>query len=613
MLMEVLAIETPLLLSDAMNAGAAVPRSDAAMDAAAAAAASSSEAAALSSSQQGLAPDGDSDISDGDVEMDDPSQPGPSIQPLSVREAVQQQQQQQSGQQQQQQSIQPGSGGMVHPGVVCQRHYPDLDVTELTLVNGLRVSLKHTDYFADEVVITALAVGGLSEVPRDGFYTASMSGVVSSQLGPFGHKPEVLAEMLAGRRVALSPSEGAYGRHVKGSASPHDLEATFQLLHLLFTQPPKLEPGEMDSVMVQLRQGVEAQQRNPLHAYHSRVRLTNYDCYFFEPITLQELDKVDLDAACGHHSSSFSNPSEFTLVLTGNTSLEALLPLVTRYLATIPAAAGRGGRMDPRQVTPLPFRFPDHPVVEDVEVDMVSPLTQCQITLPVHLDRPVAREQLWWLNSACKLLETRLLQKLRFEMGDLYTVSVGSFFGCDAPSSTAPQLKGDVSIAFTCDPANKGRLVAMALDTLQCLQEDGSTPDEIDTLRRIETFEWENMLGENSFWHDVTVNGYQSRRFAETNDLDVVWASIRDSRDKMMASMSCERLREVLCQLFPYPCKSRYTAITMMPRPPGLLGSLVFKWVTASSTTKAAVLAAGLAVVAAGVAAAVAARRRAAR
>jgi hypothetical protein len=40
-------------------------------------------------------------------------------------------------------------------------------------------------------------------------------------------------------------------------------------------------------------------------------------------------------------------------------------------------------------------------------------------------------------------------------MGDLYTVSVGNFFGCDAPSSTAPTLRGDVSIAFTCDPDNK--------------------------------------------------------------------------------------------------------------------------------------------------------------
>lgn len=42
----------------------------------------------------------------------------------------------------------------------------------------------------------------------------------------------------------------------------------------------------------QLRQGVEAQQRNPLHAYHTAVRLINYDCYFFKPISLQELDKV---------------------------------------------------------------------------------------------------------------------------------------------------------------------------------------------------------------------------------------------------------------------------------------------------------------------------------
>jgi hypothetical protein len=45
-----------------------------------------------------------------------------------------------------------------------------------------------------------------------------------------------------------------------------------------------------------------------------------------------------------------------------------------------------------------------------LQVDMVSPLTQSQITLPVGLDRATAREQLWWLSAACRLLETRLLQ-----------------------------------------------------------------------------------------------------------------------------------------------------------------------------------------------------------
>lgn len=55
-------------------------------------------------------------------------------------------------------------------------------------------------------------------------------------------------------------------------------------------------------------------------------------------------------------------------MLTGNTSLEAVLPLLSQYLATIPAAEGRGGRLDPRELTPLPFRFPEAPVVQDVEV-----------------------------------------------------------------------------------------------------------------------------------------------------------------------------------------------------------------------------------------------------
>lgn len=79
----------------------------------------------------------------------------------------------------------------------------------------------------------------------------------------------------------------------------------------------------------------------------------------------------------------------------------------------------------------------------------------------------------------------------------------------------------------------------------------------------------------------------------------------------MMETMSCELLQKHLRHLFPYPCTTRYTAITMMPRPPGLLGTLAFKWMTASTSTKAAVAAAAVAVLAAGVAAAVVVRRRA--
>jgi hypothetical protein len=53
---------------------------------------------------------------------------------------------------------------MVAPGVLSQRHYPHLQATELMLVNGMRVCFKETDFFKDEVLISGVAIGGLSEV-----------------------------------------------------------------------------------------------------------------------------------------------------------------------------------------------------------------------------------------------------------------------------------------------------------------------------------------------------------------------------------------------------------------------------------------------------------------
>lgn len=43
-----------------------------------------------------------------------------------------------------------------------------LGVTELVLSNGMRVALHETQHMADEVLITASAPGGLSEVSKQG-------------------------------------------------------------------------------------------------------------------------------------------------------------------------------------------------------------------------------------------------------------------------------------------------------------------------------------------------------------------------------------------------------------------------------------------------------------
>jgi hypothetical protein len=74
--------------------------------------------------------------------------------------------------------------------------------------------------------------------------------------------------------------------------------------------------------------------------------------------------------------------------------------------------------------------------------------------------------------------------------------------------------------------------------------------------------------------------------------------------------MSCDSLKARLRTLFPYPCKQRYTAITMMPRPPGVLASLAFRFMTASTPTQLAVTGAGVAVLAAALGVAALRRRQ---
>lgn len=89
--------------------------------------------------------------------------------------------------------------------------------------------------------------------------------------------------------------------------------------------------------------------------------------------------------------------------------------------------------------------------------------------------------------------------------------------------------------------------------------------------RTLEVLEWENNLQENTFYHDIMAQGYQTRTWAETGDLDQVWARMVAARSAVLEALSQDTLHQALKRLLPCPPRNRYTAITMMPQPPGVL------------------------------------------
>lgn len=55
----------------------------------------------------------------------------------------------------------------------------------------MQVCYKCTDLLDDQILVTGLAPGGLTEVSQDEYRTASFGVTLASEMGLFGLKPEV--------------------------------------------------------------------------------------------------------------------------------------------------------------------------------------------------------------------------------------------------------------------------------------------------------------------------------------------------------------------------------------------------------------------------------------
>lgn len=80
-----------------------------------------------------------------------------------------------------------------------------------------------------QVLFTGFSYGGLSELPESEYFSCSMGSTIAGEIGVFGHKPSVLMEMLAGKRVEVGTKLGAYMRNFSGDCSPSDLETALQV------------------------------------------------------------------------------------------------------------------------------------------------------------------------------------------------------------------------------------------------------------------------------------------------------------------------------------------------------------------------------------------------
>jgi zinc protease len=381
------------------------------------------------------------------------------------------------------------------PGeVVATREIEAVGATEWTLSNGARVVLKPTDFKEDEILFRATSAGGVSLAEDVNLIPANTADQVVAAGGLGGFSAVSLQKKLAGKAVFVRPTIGELDEGLSGNASPQDAETLFQLIYLTFTAP-RPDPVVFDVIKSQMKTYLENRSQSPETVFSDTLRTTmQRDQPRFRPMTVAEIPKMDLEKSMAFYRDRFADASDFTFVFVGKIDLEAIRPLVCRYLASLPSLNRKETWHDWR-VEP-----PEGVVKRTVEKGLEPKSLTAIVFSGPFSDSPVNRVA---IRAAAQVLETRLRKLLREKLSGTYDVAVRPSYG------RIPRQEYRMSIDLGTDPARIDELSQAIFGEIKRLKKKGPAAKEVEEVRLAEARDFETNSRQNGWWLSQLTERYR--------------------------------------------------------------------------------------------------------
>lgn len=241
------------------------------------------------------------------------------------------------------------------PGrVLSRKTNAALGTTELKLSNGVTVILKPTDFKNDQIVMNAGRYGGKSNYGIKDKYNAEYAIPVVTGMGAGTFAPTELRKMLAGKSVSVTPVFGQTSDGFSGSSTVKDMETFFQLLHLYVTEPRK-DTALFRSYIQRNKSQYANLSANPQAAFIDTMYKVLFNNNPLAQVAVPNstyFDKVDIDRALSIYKERFGDMSGMQFVFTGSFQEKQLIPLLEKYVASLPVTAKKFTFID-NKVRPL--------------------------------------------------------------------------------------------------------------------------------------------------------------------------------------------------------------------------------------------------------------------
>jgi zinc protease len=223
-----------------------------------------------------------------------------------------------------------------------------LGTTELKLSNGVTVTLKPTDFKNDQILMNAGRYGGKSNYKLADKYNAEYAVPVVTGMGVGDFSPTDLRKALAGKTVSVMPNFSQVQEGLNGNSTVKDLETMFQLTHLYMTAPRK-DTALFKSFVQRNKSQFAMLSANPQAVFIDTLYKTLYNNNPMAPVAVPNssyYDKIDLDRTLAIYKERFGDASGMHFVFTGSFKVEQIVPLIEKYIASLPASGKKFNYVD---------------------------------------------------------------------------------------------------------------------------------------------------------------------------------------------------------------------------------------------------------------------------
>ena len=432
-------------------------------------------------------------------------------------------------------SDEPLMSELPQPGKIVRVKPAEMGYTRYDLSNGATVYFRQTDFNPDEVLMTANSRGGTS------LYSGNINSdlkVITDvmNLGGVGNFSQTeLKKVLAGKKVKVNAKVGIFTENVFASSTPKDLETMFQLNYLTFTSMRK-DQDAFDSWLGREKASVMNRQNDPMSAIQDTLVSTIYfNGNRAEDVTIEDLENIDYDRALHIASQRFANAADFTFIITGAVSEKELLPLLEKYVASLPAH----GAQEKADLAKFGFRSGTLSNVfeREMEVPMATSFFFNYADMKYSLKNKLA------YSLGLNALSTVLLEEIREKEGGTYGIGA---YG-DLSGSPAPRQQAYMQIAYQSDPQRYEYLNTRVREIVADFAENGPAEEELAKGKEFYLKEHNENLRENSYWSQAFSN-YLETKVDITRDFESVLESItaKDVRKIVAKMLSANNHSEVI-------------------------------------------------------------------